>query len=93
MSEHLESDFGFDKDTGQFETEEKLPTKKPFLSGFTKVLLITVLSVGLGTAAIAQTAPQLLAPITSLLPDSIFSIEAVPLESTGEGSFEDLGTC
>ena len=51
--------------------EGKIPPRKT-IGTTTKALVALILVLGLSTAVIAQTAPQLLAPIANSIPDSLF---------------------
>lgn len=50
---------------------------------FTKLLIATLLVVGIPTAALAYTAPDLLEPIASALPDALFPQPGAQSESLG----------
>ena len=67
------------------ENEKSVPEKKSVVGGFTKALVAVLLLLGISTAVIAQTAPQLLAPIANSIPDSFAPLTPTKGKSFGGG--------
>ena len=69
--ESVEQDVDVDSVTETTAVDGKIPPRK-LIGTATKALVALILLLGLSTAVIAQTAPQLLAPIANSIPDSFF---------------------